>query len=206
MRKRILLLGSIAAIALTGAAAPAARATTLRLVSGPAVASGASVAAALKAGTAFVLRDPVLGSVTCSSSQFSGSVGTNPAPAVRLSLSPPSLAGCVDSVPLVAVVSVTTTFGPSPNATATFDRLLGSTLAVDRLQITIVFSTGASCSYRPALGSAAATHDSFTSPWNDEYAFSVLMSGGGPAGCPSNPIWSATYRLSSGGTGITIQS
>jgi hypothetical protein len=206
MRKRVLILSSLAAIALTGAAAPAARGTTLRLVTGPAVASGASVAAGLKAGTAFVLRDPVLGSVACASSQFTGNVGTNPAPAVRLSLSPASPAGCTDTVPFAAVVSVTMTFGPSPNATATFDRLLGSTVTVDGLQITIVLSTGASCTYRPALGNATATHDSFTSPWNDEYAFSVVMSGGGPAPCPANPMWSATYRVSSGGAGVTIQS
>ncbi|HEX2086294.1 MAG TPA: hypothetical protein VHF89_11475 [Solirubrobacteraceae bacterium] len=77
------------------------------------------------------------------------------------------------------------------------------------VEFTVTFSSGSTCVYRPTGGAATATHDSTTSPWNNEYRFDqvpLTRVGGTFAFCPSlNVTWTATYRLGSGGNGITVQ-
>ncbi|HEV3001524.1 MAG TPA: hypothetical protein VGW75_12355 [Solirubrobacteraceae bacterium] len=72
---------------------------------------------------------------------------------------------------------------------------------------TINFTNGTSCTYAPTTDPATATHDSTTNPWNNEYRFNAVpfTRTGGTTICSSTATWTATYVMTSGGVGVTIQ-
>ena len=201
MRRALLL----AAVAFAGLA-PAASATTMKTLAGATVASGSSVSGSLKPGTSWRLDGGASGSVTCGGSSLGGTLGTNPAtPSVSASLTSLTMMSCTDTFPFVTVSSV----AMSASGASFTHAGSASTLAANGLSITVTFSTAATCIYAPTSPPATAQHDSTTSPWNNEYAFAVPMTktgGTGGAACPSLGVtWYATYVLTSGGAGITIQ-
>ena len=175
------------------------------------LASNSSFAGGLKAGTTWHLEGGSAGDVDCGSSTLNGTIGTNPStPSVTGSLwPPPAFANCTDTMPFVTVTGVST---PPAAKTLSFTYVAPpgkSSFAIAGVVVTITLSDGSTCTYAPTLGSATATHNSGTSPWNNEYAFDnvpMTKTGGASAFCPSlNVTLSATYVLTSGGAGITIQ-
>ncbi|HEV2999453.1 MAG TPA: hypothetical protein VGW75_01845 [Solirubrobacteraceae bacterium] len=200
MRSRGILV-ALLAVAAFGGMAPGAPATTMKTLSGTTVATGSSLSGSLKSGTSWRLDGGPAGSVTCTTSTLGGSLGTNPmSPAVSASLTSMTVSTCTDTLPFVAVSSVTMS---ALGASFTFAGT-ASTFAIHGLRITFTLTTGATCTYAPTVEPATGEHDSHTSPWNGEYAFAEPMTrtgGTAGAGCPTLGVtWSATYVL-----GMTIQ-
>ncbi len=208
MPNRALLTASLALMAFAGATT-AASATTMKYVTGGTVPLPASIAASLKTGTSFVISGGSAGNITCPTSSFTGTLTTN-GPWVSGSLSSWSFSGCTDTIPFVTVSSLTTNVstGTAKTLTATYVGA-ASTLAISGLVITVTFTDGKTCIYAPTTDPATAQHNSLTSPWNNEYAFATIpltKTGGTSFACPSsNATLSATYVITSGGVGITIQ-
>jgi hypothetical protein len=208
MLKRALIL-SLATAAFASPAAPAP-ATTMKTLAGSTVASGSWSSGTLKSGTSSHFEGGAAGDVDCVSSTLGGTLGTNPfTPSVALGLTSLTFGGCTDTIPFVTVSGVTTNAGTGANvktATATYVTPgTSSTFAIVGLAFTFTFSSGQTCIYEPLGGTATATHNSNTG--NNEYAFNVTLTktGGTFAFCPNPLTWTATYVLSSGGGGITIQ-
>jgi hypothetical protein len=208
MLARALLLTAVAVAAL----APPASATTLKTVAGTTVPSGGSFSGSLKSGTAWHLEGGAAGDIDCSTSTVGGTIGTNPStPSVAGSLTSLTFANCTDTIPFVTVSCVYSNVGAGANAkTLTWTYVpTGSTWTWSGVEITVCFSNGSTCVYQPTGATATATHNSNTSPWNNEYAFNqgwLTKVGGTFALCPSsNVTWTATYLLTSGGSAITIQ-
>lgn len=210
MRYRALLTASLALIVFV-VAATAASATTMKLVTGATLASNSSISGGLKAGTSFVLSGGSAGNITCTGSTFGGWFGTNPnTPSVTGGLSSWTFSGCTDTIPFVTVSSTTTNVGTGANAKTLTATYVGaaSTLAVHGLVWTVTFTDGRTCVYAPTTDPARAQHNSLTSPWNNEYAFAAVSftkTGGTSFACPLYPSWSATFVITSGGVGVTIQ-
>jgi len=223
MPNRALLTASLALMASAGVTT-AASATTIKLVTGATVSSGAGISGSLKAGTTAKLSGGSAGDITCTTSTFGGSLGTNPnTPSVTGSLTSLTFSGCTDTIPFVTVSTVTTnvsTSNPKP-ATATYVTATStvaesgvvatSTVAVSGVVATVTFTDGKTCIYAPTTDPATAQHNSHTSPWNNEYAFAAVpltKTGGTSFACPSsNVTWSATYVAIevSANVGITLQ-
>ncbi len=211
MRRRWLTIPLLSA-ALIAAPAPAA-ATTLRTLGGSALAPGSPLSATLKSGTHFHIEGGSAGDLDCTRSTFDGAVETNPSPLLPLPATARvtsfTLSGCTDTIPFWTVSSVTTNASPSDPRPARASYLgSASTLAIDGLEVTFTFSNGSWCTYAPTGGTMTAQHNSLTSPWNAEYAFSavpVTKTGGTALICPANPTWTMTYVAASAGAGMTIQ-
>jgi hypothetical protein len=211
MRKRALIVASLAAVAL-GGVTTAASATTIKTTTNVTVSTGASISGSLKTGTNAVLSGGSAGNITCTSSSFGGTIGTNPnTPSVSGSLTSLTFTGCTDTIPFVTVSTVTTNVGTGANAKTATASYVGaaSTFAISGVVATVTFTDGRTCIYQPTTDPATAQHNSLTSPWNNEYAFAAIpltKSGGTSFACPSsNVTWSSTYVATSGGVGITIQ-
>jgi hypothetical protein len=208
MRKRALIIASLSILAFAGFST-AASATTIKTTTNVTVAAGATISGSLKAGTSAVLSSSA-GNITCTSSSFGGTIGTNPnTPSVTGSLTSLTFSNCTDTIPFVTVSSVTTNVGTGANAKTATATYVGvsSTFSVAGVSATINFTSGSSCTYAPTNDPATATHDSTTSPWNNEYRFNAvpLTRTGGTTVCSSTATWSSTYVATSGGVGITIQ-
>jgi len=207
MRNRALLIASVALMAYAGLA-PGASATTIKTTAGVTVSSGAAISGSLKVGTSFVISGGSAGSITCTSSNYKGSINTNPSTlSVTGSSGPWPVGGCSETIPFVTLSTMTAN-ATAKTLTATY---LGaaSTLAISGFGWTVTFTDGKTCVYAPTTDPATAQHNSLTSPWNAEYAFAAIpltKTGGTSFACPSaNVTWSATYFATSGGVGITIQ-
>ena len=208
MRMRALIAAATSIAAMAGAA-DAASATTMRYTSGGALPPNSPFNMTLKAGTSFVFSSSA-GNITCTSSAWSGWFGTNPdTPSVRGTVTAVTVGNCTDTIPFVTVSWFTTNVGAGVNAkpvAATY-MATGSTFTVSGLTFTATFSNGTSCTYAAATEPATATHDSTTTPWNNEYAFNAVLftKTGGTAVCSPTATWSATYVMTSNGVGVTIQ-
>jgi len=202
MRNRALLIASLVLMSFAGVTT-AASATTIKTTAGATVSTGAGISGSLKAGTTSTLSGGSAGNITCSSSGFGASLGMNPAtPSVTGRFTSWMSSGCTDTIPLVTVSS---SLMGANSFTATY---LGasSTLAVYGLVWTVAFTDGRTCMYSPTTEPATAQHNSTTS--NNEYSFAAVWmtkTGGTSLACPVYVTWSATYVMTSGGAGITIQ-
>ncbi|HEV3001523.1 MAG TPA: hypothetical protein VGW75_12350 [Solirubrobacteraceae bacterium] len=208
MRKRALIVVSLSVLAFAGFTT-AASATTIRYVTGGIVPSGDPITGTLKPGTSAVLSSSA-GTITCTTSTFGGSIGTNPdTPSVTGSLTSLTFSNCTDTIPFVTVSTVTTNVSSSTPKTATATYVgVASTFAVAGVTATINFTNGTSCTYGVTNNNpATATHDSTTNPWNNEYRFNAvpLTRTSGTTVCSSSATWTATYVATSNGVGITIQ-
>ncbi len=206
MRNRAFLVASLALVAVAGLTT-AASATTMKFVTGATVSSGAGISGSLKAGTTSKLSGGSAGDITCTTSTFGGTLGTNPnTPSVSGSFTSWTFTGCTDTIPFVTVSSSSMR---ASSFTATYVGA-ASTLAVYGLVWTVTFTDGKTCVYAPTTEPATAQHNSLTSPWNNEYAFAAVpltkRSESNSFACPTaNVTWSATYVMASGGVGVTIQ-
>jgi hypothetical protein len=212
MLRRALIL-SLATAAL-GSSATAASATTIKTLAGATVAPGSSVTGGLKAGTTWHLEGGSAGDVDCGTFTIGGMLATNPfTPSVTGSASSLTFANCSDTIPFVTVSTITTNVGTGANAKSMMFTYVppgtSSSLMVAGLGFTITFSSGSTCVYEPTGGAATGTHNSNTTPWNNEYAFNNVpytKTGGTFFACPSSNVTvSWTWVLTSGGAGITIQ-
>ncbi|HEX8085442.1 MAG TPA: hypothetical protein VF529_14205 [Solirubrobacteraceae bacterium] len=209
MRKRALIIASLALVAFAGVAT-AASATTIKFTTGATVTAGSTISGSLKAGTTAHLEGGSAGDIDCSSSSFGGTLDNNGLPSVTGTLTSLTFTSCTDTIPFVTVSSVTTNVSSTNTKTATATYAgANSTFAIAGVVVTVTFSSGSTCIYQPTGGTATATHNSGTTPWNNEYFFDrvpVTKTGGTFGFCPSsNVTWTATYLATSGGTGITIQ-
>ncbi|HEV3001522.1 MAG TPA: hypothetical protein VGW75_12345 [Solirubrobacteraceae bacterium] len=208
MRKRALIIASLSILAFAGFST-AASATTIKYLTGGTVPSSNPITGQLKAGTSAVLSSSA-GNITCTTSTFGGSLGTNPAVGpVTGSLTSLTFSNCTDTIPFVTVSTVTTNVGAGASAKTATAAYVGSasTFAVAGVVATITFTSGSWCTYAPTTDPATATHDSTTSPWNNEYRFNAvpLTRTGGTTICSSTATWSSTYVAASVSVGITIQ-
>lgn len=211
MPHRALIRTAVALAALATTAAPAS-ATTLKTVAGATLASNTAIAGVVKSGTNVHLEGGSAGDIDCSSASLGGTIGTNPnTPSVTGAITSLTFTGCTDSIPFVTISCLLTDVGTGPNAkTLTFTYTGGtSTMAVATVELTACFSNGSTCVYE-TLGPFTATHNSLSTPLNNEYSFAATplsKTGGTFFGCPANPTYTATFRLvrASDGAAITIQ-
>jgi hypothetical protein len=205
----------LVSVALLAAAASPATATTIKYADNSGtVPTGAPISGALKPSTVWHFEGGSGGDIDCSASDLAGSLETNPfIPSVPGKLTRLTLGSCSDTTPFVTVSGITSNAGTGTNAKplSFMHGLLGtrSTFAMSGIELTIMFASGSTCIYQPTGGTATATHNSTTTPWNNEYAFTnvpLTKTGGTYAFCPSsNLTFTATYVLTSSGKGITIQ-
>ncbi|HEX8085439.1 MAG TPA: hypothetical protein VF529_14190 [Solirubrobacteraceae bacterium] len=209
MRARALIL-ALATAALASWATPAS-ATTIKTLAGATLASNSSFTGTLKAGTVWHIEGGSGGDFDCASSALGGQLGINPAiPSVTASLTALTVGSCTDTIPFLTLSSVTTNVGTGSAAKPAAFTYLGSGSSLTllgRIEFTLTFASGSTCVYEVTASGATATHDSNTSPWNNEYVFTdvpMTKTGGTYGFCPT-VSWSAIYVLTSGGAGITIQ-
>ncbi len=207
MRMRAFITAGLSILAFAGLTT-AASATTIKFVTGGTVAVGSGISGSLKAGTSAVLSSSA-GNVTCTTSTFNGTLKTNGGATADGELDALTFSNCTDTIPFVTVSTVTTNVSASSKKPAISTYVgTASTFAVSGVEATITFTSGGTCIYKPTTDPATATHNSLTSPWNNEYAFTnvaLTKTGGTSSVCSSTANWNASYVAVSGGVGITIQ-
>jgi hypothetical protein len=198
MVRKFALLASLCAMGLLGIAASSASAASY-------LHNGTTTGNVMAAGTAIsptssntaVLSIPGLGSVSCTSNSFSGTVGASGGASITGSLSSLTFNTCTDTIPLITITNCNAV-SPFPSISGVATGSTGGTLTLTNTYVRCNVSGGTSgCYYLASTAAGTYTNTGGTLAYNNVSVSHTVPAGGtGDLGSlcgTSNGTFSVTY-------------